>query len=68
VWQVKVEEPTDSFFQFFDPPEPPEEEMDEEDMEQLQAALPISRPHLPSRGGRGVAAGSSAHISPTSPQ
>ena len=27
---VKVEEPTDSFFQFFDPPEPPEEEMEEE--------------------------------------
>merc|ERR1712166_321276 len=28
------EEPTDSFFQFFDPPEPPEE-----DMEQLQEEL-----------------------------
>ena len=38
---LKVEEQTDSFFNFFDPPEVPEEddEMDEEEVEQLHDTL-----------------------------
>ena len=38
---LKVEEPTDSFFNFFDPPNVPEEEdeMDEEEVDQLHETL-----------------------------
>lgn len=38
---IKVEEQTDSFFNFFEPPEvpDPDDHMDEEDMEQLQEQL-----------------------------
>ena len=38
---LKVEEPTDSFFNFFDPPNVPDEdeEMDEEEVDQLHETL-----------------------------
>ena len=42
---IKEEEPTDSFFNFFDPPAVPEEddEMDEEDVDQLHEQLEVRR-------------------------